>query len=204
MRGIAKGRGRYNIPNVGLFLYRLQALSLTRSPAVPFSPGDQQRFLFSPLGIDLPLFNSPLTETEVTHLAEPINVPDRIKRRAMKIDFAAYYGRTRACCSNLPIRILFNRRSSRRVRNNKPHIIVCNLTDWTNQPTDVIAIDRSWGASLFRKHKTDQVLVSFHSASVPTWAAGNTTGSVRLIRASQRCSTTTADRIVNKVSNTLL
>src|SRR5215213_1097916 len=45
-------RGRYNIPNVGIFLWRLQPYSLTDSPAVRV---DNRRFLIHPLGIDAPL-----------------------------------------------------------------------------------------------------------------------------------------------------
>src|SRR5205823_983438 len=93
VRRIARGHGRYNIPNVGLFLWRLRAMSLTRSPAVPAAPGDQRRFLFSPLGLDMPLFNEPVTETTISHLAEPINAPDRIRRRVLRRSLGDYYGR---------------------------------------------------------------------------------------------------------------
>ena len=164
VRRIAKGRGRYNIPNVGLFLYRLRSLALTRSPAVPASPGDKRRFLFSSLGIDLPLFNLPLTETEVTHLAEPINVPDRSKRRAMARDFEAYYGEGRSMLLELAPADLTVQPEviPARDNSNKRKIIVCNLTDWINLPTDVIAIDPVLGRIAFPDDQTDQVLVSFH------------------------------------------
>lgn len=80
VRRIGSGRGRWNIPNVGLFLWRLRAYAHTASPLVPVPPyeGDpptSRRFRFHPLGLDAPLFSRPETETEVTHLAEPINVP---------------------------------------------------------------------------------------------------------------------------------
>lgn len=204
VRRIATGRGRYNIPNVGLFLYRLQALPLTRSPAVPFSPGDQQRFLFSPLGIDLPLFNSPLTETEVTHLAEPINVPDRIKRRAMARDFAAYYGRNKSVLLELadPDISLEPQVIEARDVNTKEKIIVCNLTDWTNQPTDVIAIDPVLGRIAFPQAQTNQVLVSFRYGFSPNVGGGEYN---RLSAFNTRQSQVLDDNgrpIVNKVSNT--
>ncbi len=41
------------------------------------------RYTFSPLGNNTPLFNRPQTETEITHLAEEINVPGRLRRRAL-------------------------------------------------------------------------------------------------------------------------
>ena len=81
MRRIETQKGRYNIPNVGLFLWRLDAFSLTRSPAFRI---DDQRFLFSPLGNDMQLFTRPESETDISHLAEPINVPEPISRRVLR------------------------------------------------------------------------------------------------------------------------
>ena len=50
VRRIAKGEGKYNIPNIAIALWRLGAYRLTDSPAAPLAPGDTQRFLFDPLG----------------------------------------------------------------------------------------------------------------------------------------------------------
>lgn len=158
VRRIARGRGRYNIPNVGLFLWRLRAFSLTRSPAVPASPGDQRRFLFSPLGIDLPLFNLPLTEDEITHLAEPINVPDRIRRRTLQRSLNDYYGRGKS----LLIEIANTDIDFEPAEIPSQDVIVCNLTDWTNMPADKIAIDPVLGRIAFPQDQTVQVLVTFH------------------------------------------
>jgi hypothetical protein len=80
VRSIARRRGRFNIPNVGIFLWRLRAYPLTDSPAVGL---DGQRFLFSPLGNDAPLFTSPVSDAELTELAEPIDVPEPLRRRAL-------------------------------------------------------------------------------------------------------------------------
>ena len=40
-----------------------------------------QRFHFDPLGTDQPLFGFPRTEEEITHLAEPFDVPLPLSRR---------------------------------------------------------------------------------------------------------------------------
>ena len=90
MRRIAIGRGKYNIPNIGLFLWRLQPYFLVRVTPQPVADPDDGRYTFSPLGNDLPLFNRPQTETEITHLAEEVNVPDRLRRRALFDDLEAY------------------------------------------------------------------------------------------------------------------
>jgi len=95
VRHIASGRGKHNIPNIGLFLWRLQGypltavadpnLKLTRGGATAralASPPDG-RFTFNPLGVDAPLFNETQPEAEITHLAEEINVPASLRRRAL-------------------------------------------------------------------------------------------------------------------------
>ncbi len=88
VRRIEPKRGRWNIPNVGLFLWRLSAYSLTRTPLTPVeSPAelaDKRHFRLHPLGLDLPLFGLPETEDDFTHLAEPLNVPMPISRRMLK------------------------------------------------------------------------------------------------------------------------
>ena len=88
VRRIGSGRGRYGIANVGVFLWRLKAFQLSDSPATPKAPGEQRRFRFSPLGNDMQLFNQPETEDEMTHLAEPQNVPGPISRGAAAANLA--------------------------------------------------------------------------------------------------------------------
>jgi hypothetical protein len=80
--------GRYNIPNVGLYLWRLSAYALQRASARAEAahPG---LYRFDALGRDLPLFNRPRTETDVAHLAEPINVPEPLSRRVLRDELSA-------------------------------------------------------------------------------------------------------------------
>jgi hypothetical protein len=80
VRRAARG-GRYNLPNVGIFLFRLRAFAL--AGATPADEGDGRRFRFSPLGNDAPLYALPRPETDVAHLAGPANVPLPIRRREM-------------------------------------------------------------------------------------------------------------------------
>ncbi|MGH8071120.1 MAG: hypothetical protein ACRERE_39015 [Candidatus Entotheonellia bacterium] len=88
VRHIDSQRGRYNIPNIGLFLWRLQPYTFTgdqdaRVMARAVVTPSDGRYTFNPFGLDAPLFNRPQTETEITHLAEEINVPDRLRRRPL-------------------------------------------------------------------------------------------------------------------------
>jgi hypothetical protein len=99
VRRVQTGRGRYNIPNVGIFLWRLRAYRLTRSPAVPATDTGAvagRCFRFDPLGSDTQLFNRPVTEEDPVTLAQPANVPARITRRAMYDHPGRFYGGLRS------------------------------------------------------------------------------------------------------------
>ena len=156
VRHIETQKGRYNIPNIGLFLWRLDAFSLTKSPAFRI---DDQRFLFSPLGKDIQLFTRPEGETDISHLAEPINVPDPISRRVLHTYLNRYYGRR----DGRPLSLLVE------VENvdigiNK--IQICNLADdgasWAHLPVSKISIDPVLGRIAFPLGKAPKnVRVSF-------------------------------------------
>ncbi len=89
VRRIADGRGRYNVQNIGVFLWSLNAYTLTQVP-VTAVPGSAQCFRFSTLEADMPLFHLP-TELpeETTALAGPANVPDRLTRHLLCRDIRA-------------------------------------------------------------------------------------------------------------------
>jgi hypothetical protein len=89
VRHIASGRGRHNIPNIGLFIWRLQSYPVTRCDAFKIScPPDPSLapahfFTFDPVGNNTQLFNRPETETNITHLSTEINVPGMLRRRGL-------------------------------------------------------------------------------------------------------------------------
>lgn len=89
VRRIATRGGRFNIPNVGLYLWRLRSYAVGTGV-----PGDEAPDFTSardlgdwwslhPAGVDAPLFNRPRTETTITHLAEEENVPGPLRRLAL-------------------------------------------------------------------------------------------------------------------------
>jgi len=84
MRRPESGTGRYNIPNVGIFLWRLRPYRLRALPLVA-DPGDAsgRRFRVNPLGADMALFRRPVTEPGIDHLARSINVPDPLRIREL-------------------------------------------------------------------------------------------------------------------------
>ncbi|MCS6825258.1 MAG: hypothetical protein NZ553_01455 [Caldilinea sp.] len=89
VRNIAPGRGRYNIANIGLFLWRLQSYFIQDVTPQPVADPPDGRYRFSPLGHDAPLFNRPRTETEIAHLAEEPDLPVALRRRALYADLEA-------------------------------------------------------------------------------------------------------------------
>ena len=93
VRRIVRRRGRFNIPDVGLHVFRIRDYPLPGSPAAKLVPGDpaDRRYLFSPLGNDAPLFNHAEAEDRITHLAGRANVPQPISRRELWDDLAAFY-----------------------------------------------------------------------------------------------------------------
>jgi hypothetical protein len=158
VRRIASGRGRYNIPNVALFLWRLRALRLTRTPAVPATPANRRRFRFSALGNDAPLFARPQTEDVLTHLAEPLNVPDPITRRAFHRARGEYYGDDRSLLIERP----GPTRADEPVEIPADEIVVCDLSNWTSPAAGTVAVDPVLGRIMFPANEPRPPLVTFH------------------------------------------
>jgi hypothetical protein len=80
VRHIDNSRGRYNIRNVGLFLWRLQDYAILDARAAKVATGC---YTFNPLGLDEPLFNSPRSQVDITDRARERNVPAPLRRRAL-------------------------------------------------------------------------------------------------------------------------
>ncbi len=92
VRRIASSRkpGRYNIPSVGAFACRLRPYRVSSTPAFHVDTvgakksGAPSNYTFSVLGNDVPLFTLPERETDPKHIAEEINLPVQIRRRAFE------------------------------------------------------------------------------------------------------------------------
>jgi len=81
VRRISSGRGRYNIPGIGLFLWRLQSYRLLRAQLN--GAGAPDRFIVHPLGVDAPLFNPPQTESDVLESTDEQHVPMAVRNRPL-------------------------------------------------------------------------------------------------------------------------
>jgi len=84
--------GRYNIPSVGVFIWRLKSYSVTHAPAYCAEDAGPHCYTFSVLGQDAPLFIKPEPETEPTQIARELNVPARIRRLAFLKNEQHFYG----------------------------------------------------------------------------------------------------------------
>src|SRR3990172_6017899 len=154
VRSIASRRGRFNIPNVGIYLFRLYPFSLTSSPAFKLK---DRCYFFSPLGNNMQLFTRPETEEEITHLAEPINVPMPISRRVLKEYIDDFYGKDKSLSLNVEGNDI-----------TRDQILVCDLSDagssWAHMPKDKFAIDPVLGRIALPEDLPSNpgVYVSFH------------------------------------------
>ena len=157
VRHIESKRGKYNIPNIGIFLWRLTAYSSLKSPACKV---DDRRYKFDALGKDISLYNMPVTEEEISHLAKPINVSMPLRRLVMKNYLDKYYGPDKSVLIYKDGSPVFpppgsppGPPSSAAVA---ALIAVCNLSDtpdatgnWNNMPDDKISIDPVLGRIAF-------------------------------------------------------
>ena len=160
VRRTGQGRGKYNIPNVGLFLWRLKPIPIERGAPSEAGGG---LFRFSPLGHDLTLFSRARPEGDIAHLATPVDVPAPLTRRGLAAHLhEGYYG------PGGSLRVFVNG-----VEEAAP--AVCDLSDaappvgeteaWSNQPADDsgrVAIDPVLGRLALEPGRADaQVEVTY-------------------------------------------
>lgn len=84
--------GRYNIPSIGVFVWRLKPYSVTQTPAYCVEAEGPHCFTFSVLGNDAPLFVKPEPELDPTHIADEFNLPVPIRRSALATHKDHLYG----------------------------------------------------------------------------------------------------------------
>jgi hypothetical protein len=150
MRNIETRLGKYNIPNIGIFLWRLQQQKIEASPAFIVDPF---RYCFDPLGKSVPLFTCSQPEGPAPVRATPYNVAMPISRWMFADDLngpAKYYGTGTYASIDLTW------------QGGPPSgtkICACNLSDiydssgnvigWAHQPQNAIGIDPQLGRVVF-------------------------------------------------------
>ncbi len=87
------GGGRFNIPDIGIYVWRWTPFPVTQAPAFPVNG---RRYMFSPLGQDIPLFNNSLNNPPprlpFSRLTTRLDAPQPIRRREFFHDPALFYG----------------------------------------------------------------------------------------------------------------
>ncbi|HEX3577709.1 MAG TPA: hypothetical protein VHY33_04020 [Thermoanaerobaculia bacterium] len=152
-------RRRYNIPSVGLFVWPLGEYSVTHAPAYHLDrrarKRDRNRFTFSILSNDTQLCTLPVEEPEPTHIADEMNVPTAIRRRAFDERTADYYGNGKSLMiwiDGQPVAL--------------ERIVAADLSGWVYRPKgEQVAVDPHLGRiALADDHPAKDVRVSYHYA----------------------------------------
>lgn len=147
--------GRYNLPSIGLFVWRLQPYALTEAPAL-CNDRRKQQYTFSILGNDTQLFTLPIRDADVeaTEIAGAMNVPAPLRRHAFEEHTLEYYGRGKSLCV---------------WRNHDPipadDVVAADLRDWSYRPKgNQVAIDPELGRIVFgpKALGDEKVRVSYH------------------------------------------
>lgn len=146
--------GYYNLPSVALFVWRLKPYSVSKvgmgkvseTPAFCMEEAGLQNYTFSVLGNDIQLYNHPQPENEPTHIADQLNLPVPIRRRAFEKHLTDYYGEGKS------LAIWVSNWAGYEEQKLLPPeaIIPADLTDWEYlPPRDHIAVDPVLGRITF-------------------------------------------------------
>jgi hypothetical protein len=163
---VSPGLPRYNLPNVGIYLWSLQAFSTTAVTLNPVTPDTQPNcYRFSLLGCDMPLFHAAVYQGEqIAAAATEVNVPDFLTRLELCADLrkgasTSYYGAGASLSLTLNGELL-----------NPYQIQVADLSGndgaWNNIPSSggfyVAAIDPELGRIALAPGATGPLQVSYY------------------------------------------
>ncbi|MFY9553186.1 MAG: hypothetical protein WAV20_05705 [Blastocatellia bacterium] len=145
--------GRPHSSAVGLFVWRLESYPVTHAPAFCVDRA-KNHYYFSLLGNDSQLFTKATDEPDPAHIADEMNVPAPIRRRAFDERTADYYGQGK---------------SLRIWRDTHPvplaQIVPADLSKWAYRPVgNQVAVDPRLGRIVFsqRTLPKEGVWVSYH------------------------------------------
>ena len=158
----------YNIPSVGLFVWRLKTYSVTQTPAFCEEQQSPNCFVFSVLGNDTPLYNR--SQSTSIHPPGKLNLPTPITRRALECFEASEASETET--SGIPY--YYGDGKSFTIWTGSPRklvdpssIVVADLTDWTYRPLPgQVAVDPMLGRIAFppTHNRRQGVWVSYNYA----------------------------------------
>lgn len=155
-------RGRYNIPAVGVFIWRLKSYSVTETPAYCLESAGPHCFTFSVLGNDSPLYMRPQPEPDPTHIAEEFNLPVPIRRRLFEGYTEQLYGDGKS------MQIWVGKKRGKKIVAEPvplQQISPADLSNWQTAPRrGKVAVDPVLGRIAFptRQFPKNGVWVSYH------------------------------------------
>ena len=158
-------QGGWSPAGVALFVWRLKAHALTRTPAYCIDRA-RNLYTFSILGNDTPLVTKPFPEPSPTHIATVDNVPAFITRRLLHDRLLDYYG---------PGKSFVIRRDGEDNPVPPSDIVVADLSDWRYRPRrGQVAVDPELGRIAFgsRSAPRQGVWVDHHYAHAADLGGG--------------------------------
>ncbi len=168
VRRIDSGRGRYNIPSIALFVWRLSAYHNRGHPARSVGTN---RYTFDPFGDDVPLVNHPhlavAQDSDFSLMSRP-QLPFFLQRYPMFTALAGY-----AAARPVKVRVMGTTMTT---VVSAAAIGWCDLSDWT-PPTATgiyVAVDPVLGRLVFSKalQPTDTVMVDYTYAFSGDYGGG--------------------------------
>ncbi|MFJ4276569.1 hypothetical protein [Streptomyces massasporeus] len=158
-------QGGWSPAGVALFVWRLKARALTRTPAYCIDRA-RNLYTFSILGNDTPLVTKPFPEPSPTHIATVDNVPAFITRRLLHDRLLDYYG---------PGKSFVIRRDGEDNPVPPSDIVVADLSDWRYRPRrGQVAVDPELGRIAFgsRSAPRQGIWVDYHYAHAADLGGG--------------------------------
>jgi hypothetical protein len=170
VRRIAVERGRYNLPDLGIHLWRLQALPVVHAAAARADASEgADLWRLSPLGQDQPLFNPRRTDPDVDVRNREVSVPAPLRLRALydELEELRKLGAAATHFIDPPAFQIFVDGAAQPIPPEK--LLICDLSDWKHHPT-VSPFPRKDGSSTVWAAAIDPTLgrLVFPAATPPT------------------------------------
>ncbi|MBN3925392.1 hypothetical protein [Nostoc sp. NMS4] len=157
--------GKYNTPNIGIFVWRLKAYSMTFTPAFCLEEVSSNCYTFSITGNDTPLYTRPQLAKDATKIDCELNLPIPIQRQVLQSHKSDYFDSNPNPEEFTKSLQIWKGVGLKQHPISPEQIIITNLSDWNYQPEqDYIAVDPELGRMIFpiRQLPKNGVWVSYH------------------------------------------
>lgn len=155
-------QGHYNIPSIGVFVWRIKPYSVSHTPAYCLESPGPHCFTFNVLGSDTQLYMQPEPESDPSHIADECNLPVPIRRRFFAEKLERLYGEGKS------LQILVGKKKGEDIIVKpvpKERIIPADLSDWRYvPPPQKVAVDPVLGRIAFPTRRCPEygVQVRYH------------------------------------------